>query len=69
MKINLLDMILHLTGTNRWDGIIEDDDGNPLDGANSLDRLMLEYAKVRAGGQSDIVAASGRVTNSRADTA
>lgn len=55
MKIDLINMILSHAGRDTFDGIIIDDAGHNLDAVHSLDQLILEYAKVRAGGQSDIV--------------
>lgn len=55
MKIDLIGMILNHAGRKAFDGIIIDDDGHELDAEHSLDQMIKEYAKVRAGGQSDLV--------------
>lgn len=55
LKINLLDMILGHAGEEIFHGLIIDDDGKELDAVDSLDCLIMEYAKVRDGGHSDIV--------------
>lgn len=61
MKIDLIGMILNHAGSEPFDGIIIDDDGRELDAANSLDAMIMEYAKVRGGGQSDVVVVSRNV--------
>ncbi len=55
MKIDIIGMILAHTNKGLFDGIIIDDDGRELDAVNSLDRMIMEYAKVRNGGQSSVV--------------
>jgi hypothetical protein len=55
MKIDLIGMILSYAGREPFDGVIINDDGKELDAAHSLDAMIMEYAKVRSGGQSDIV--------------
>jgi len=55
MKIDLIGMILHHAGAGCFDGAIIDDGGRELDAVNSLDLMIMEYAKVRNGGQSEIV--------------
>jgi len=55
MKINLIGMIIAHAGREPFEGIVIDDDGNELDAAHVLDTLILEYAKVRNGGSSDLV--------------
>ena len=55
MKIDLINMILNHAGKEHFDGIIIDDDGHELDAVHSLDAMIMEYAKVRGGGQSDLV--------------
>ena len=55
MKIDLIGMILAHAGNECFDGVIIDDDGKELDAAHSLDAMMMEYAKVRSGGQSDLI--------------
>lgn len=62
MKINLIGMILNNAGRRCFDGAILDDSGKPLDAAHSLDYMILEYAKVRLGGESSTVTASREVT-------
>jgi hypothetical protein len=54
-------MILNNAGRRCFDGAILDDSGKPLDAAHSLDYMMLEYAKVRRGGESSTVAISREV--------
>jgi hypothetical protein len=56
MKIDLIGIILNHAGRRPFNGLIIDDDGRELDAHESLDALIMEYAKVRGGGQSDIVA-------------
>ena len=56
MKIDLIGMILNDAGRKCFDGAIIDDDGNQLDAVQSLDYMILEYAKVRSGGESSTVA-------------
>jgi hypothetical protein len=63
MKIDLIGMILNHAGREPFEGIIIDDDGNELDATRSLDAMIMEYAKVRGGGQSDIVVVSKAVTD------
>jgi len=48
-------MILAHAGRDCFNGAIIDDDGKELDAVNSLDRMIVEYAKVRSGGTSDLV--------------
>lgn len=55
MKVDLIGMILSHAGRDCFDGFIIDDDGKELDAENSLDRMIVEYAKVRNGGTSDLV--------------
>jgi len=58
MKIDLIGMILNNAGRRCFDGAIIDDDGKPLDAANSLDYMIMEYAKVKNGGESSTVCVS-----------
>ncbi len=58
MKINLIGMILNNSVRGCFDGAIIDDDGNDLDAEHSLDIMIMEYSKVRNGGESSIVAVS-----------
>lgn len=58
MKIDLIGMILNNAGRRCFDGAILDDNGNPMDAAHSLDAMIMEYAKVRSGGESSVVAVS-----------
>lgn len=55
MKIDLIGMILNHAGTRPFDGAIIDDDGNELDAEHSLDAMIMEYAKVRNGGESNCI--------------
>lgn len=55
MKIDLIGMILNHAGRQPFEGVIIDDDGKELDAAHSLDAMIMEYAKARSGGQSDVV--------------
>lgn len=61
MKIDLIGMILAHAGQECFDGVIIDDNGKELDAAHSLDHMILEYAKVRQGGESSTVAVSRHV--------
>jgi len=62
MKINLIGMILNNGGRRVYEGSILDDDGKPMSAADSLDAMIMDYAKVRNGGQSEIVTLSREVT-------
>ncbi len=64
MKIDLIGMILNNAGRRCFEGAMIDDVGNPLDAANSLDLLIMEYAKVRQGGESSAVVLSPYVKQS-----
>ena len=55
-------MILNNCGRRCFDGAIIGDDGKELDAAHSLDHMIMEYAKVRNGGDSSTVAVSKYVT-------
>lgn len=55
MKIDLIGMVLNNVDRGLFDGLIIDDDGRELDAAQSLDALIMEYAKVKNGGTSDLV--------------
>ena len=61
MKINLIGMILNNCGRRSFDGAILDDNGKPMPAADSLHHMIMEYAKVVNGGQSDIVTTSREV--------
>lgn len=63
MKINVIGMILNNAGRHRFEGAILDDNGKPMSAANSLHAMIMEYAKVINGGQSDIVTTSREVTS------
>jgi hypothetical protein len=63
MKIDLIGMILNNAGRRCFEGAIIDDNGNQLDAAHSLDHMIMEYAKVRNGGESTTVVVSKYVTN------
>ena len=56
MKINLIGMIFNFAGSRPFEGAIIGNNGQPLDAIQSLDTLIMEYAKVRNGGHSDLVA-------------
>lgn len=58
MKIDLIGMILNNAGRRCFDGAIIDDEGKQLDAAHSLDYMIMEYAKVRNGGESSTVVVS-----------
>jgi hypothetical protein len=56
VKIDLIGMILNTAGRLHFDGLITDDNGKELDPVHSLDFMIMEYAKVRNGGESSSVA-------------
>lgn len=58
MKIDLIGMILNNAGRRCFEGAILDDSGKPMDAIHSLDAMIMEYAKVRNGGESSVVAVS-----------
>lgn len=61
MKINLIGMILNTTQHNTFtEEVIVDDDGNPLSAEESLDFMIMEYAKVKNGGTSNVVTVPSR---------
>lgn len=55
MKIDLIGMILNNSKPRCFEGAIIDENGKELDAAHSLDHLIMEYAKVKNGGESDTV--------------
>ncbi len=55
MKINLIGMILSSADRGWFDGIIINDEGKELNAIESLDHMIMEYAKVRNGGTSAVV--------------
>lgn len=61
MKINLIGMILNNCGRRAFDGAIIGDNGKPLNAADSLHFMILEYAKVVNGGTSEVVTTSREV--------
>jgi hypothetical protein len=61
MKINLIGMILNNCGRACFEGAVLNDDGKPMSAAASLDFMICEYAKVKAGGESTVVALSREV--------
>lgn len=69
MKIDLIGMILTHAGRECFDGVLIDDNGRELDAARSLDHMIMEYAKVRAGGQSDVIVVSPTVLRHQAAAA
>lgn len=62
MKIDLIGMIINTSKRGAFNGIVLDDQGDEMDEVKSLDTLIMEYAKVRNGGQSDIVVVTKRLT-------
>lgn len=60
MKIDLIGMILNNAGRRCFDGAIIED-GVALDAIHSLDRMIMEYAKVRNGGESSAISVSKHV--------
>lgn len=64
MKINLIGMILNTAGRRHFDGLITDDSGKELDAVHSLDFMIMEYAKVRAGGESSVVVVPNFISSS-----
>lgn len=63
MKINLIGMILNNCGRYRFDHALLDDNGNPMTAADSLHTMIMEYAKVVNGGESNVVTTSREVTH------
>jgi hypothetical protein len=63
MKIDLIGMFLNSSRKNAFAGALLDDQGDEMDEVKSLDTLIIEYAKVRNGGQSDVVVVTKRVTH------
>jgi hypothetical protein len=61
MKIDLIGMILNNTRKNAFNGALLDDHGDEMGEVQSLDTLIMEYAKVRNGGQSDVVVVTKKV--------
>ena len=57
MKIDLIGMILNLAGRRHFEGLIIDESGAELDAEHSLDYMIMEYARVRNGGEVDIIVA------------
>lgn len=55
MKLHLTNMILSRAGEREFTQLIFDDEGEPLSPLHALDFLIMEYAKVRNGGESNIV--------------
>lgn len=55
MKIDLIGMIFNKAGSKAFDGVLLDDDGKEMEAAHALDALIMEYAKVKNGGTSDVV--------------
>lgn len=58
MKIDLIGMIINNAGRRCFDGALLDDNGKPMDAIQSLDAMIMEYAKVRNGGESSVVVVS-----------
>lgn len=63
MKIDLIGMILNNSRRGSFDGAILDDNGKELDALHSLDYMIMEYAKVRNGGESQAVAVPRQLTH------
>lgn len=55
MKIDLIGMILNGSRRGYFDGAILDDNGKEFDALHSLDLMIMEYAKVRNGGESSVI--------------
>jgi len=55
MKTDLIGMILNNCGRRVFDSAILDDNGKPLDALHALDYMIMEYAKVRNGGESPTI--------------
>lgn len=62
MKVNVIRMILDNTGRRCFEGAVLDDSGKPMGAADSLHTLIMEYAKVVNGGNSDLATTSREVT-------
>jgi hypothetical protein len=61
VKVNVIGMILNNAGRRSFEGSVLDDAGKPMSAANSLDALIMEYAKVRHGGESSLAVLSREV--------
>jgi hypothetical protein len=55
MKIDLIGMIFNTAGREYFDGLVIDDGGNELGAEASLHTMIMEYAKVVNGGESNII--------------
>jgi hypothetical protein len=55
MKFDLIGMIFNSRGRKYFEGAIVDDNGKALGAIETLDYLIMEYAKVRNGGTSEAV--------------
>lgn len=55
-------MILNNCGRRSFEGAILDDNKKPMSAADSLHTMILEYAKVANGGESNLVTTSREVT-------
>lgn len=62
MKVNVIGMILNNCGRRTFEGTVLDENGKQMSAADSLDAMIMEYAKVRTGGDSDLVTLSREVT-------
>lgn len=62
MKINLIGMILNNCGRRSFEGALLDDTGKPMSAADSLHHMIMQYANVVNGGNSDVVTTSREVT-------
>lgn len=55
MKVDLIGMIFNTGAQRYFEGFVTDDDGKELNAHESLDILIMEYAKVKNGGTSELV--------------
>jgi hypothetical protein len=71
MKINLINMVIQLSRRGAFDGLLVDDKGSSVDAVSALDELIMEYAKVRNGGESSLVVVpaefEGEISEARKD--
>jgi len=68
MKIDLIGMILNTAGRRHFDGLISND-GKPLDAIACLDYMIMEYAKVRKGGESSTIVVPRQILEAAASEA
>ena len=67
MKIDLIGMILNNAGRRCFEGAIIDDNGKQLNAVHALDYMIMEYAKVRNGGESNTVVVPMSISKSNKD--